>query len=234
MRLPPRETLKERIEEILAQVHSAAGQAGRNPEEIRVLAVSKTHPAPLIREAYACGLTCFGENRVQEAEGKMTELKDLPLEWHLIGQLQTNKVKKALSLFSCIHSVDRPKLVHVLDREAEETQREIRVFLQVNIGEEESKAGVSEEDFERLLQSALEAPRLKVQGLMTVPPYFEDPEDVRPYFRRLRELGERYRQELVGDGRLELSMGMTHDFPVAIQEGATLVRIGTAIFGTRD
>ncbi|MGI6455495.1 MAG: YggS family pyridoxal phosphate-dependent enzyme [bacterium] len=233
MNEPLLESLKTRVDSIRENVVKAAERCGRCPDEIKILAVSKTHPSELIRMAHQAGLRLFGENRVQEAERKVQELRDLDLEWHLIGQLQTNKVKKALDLFRFIHSVDRPRLVNALEREAQLRQQTINIFLQVNIGEEESKAGTSVDHFEELLNSVQQTEFLHVLGLMTVPPFLDDPAQVRPYFQQLRELGEKYRADLVGNRRLELSMGMTHDYPVAIEEGATILRIGTAIFGER-
>ncbi len=228
-------SMKDRIRSVLEQVERSAERCGRDPREIRIVAVSKTHPPQLIREAYEAGLRVFGENRVQEAEAKITELRDLDLEWHLVGHLQTNKVKKAVQLFDWIHSIDSPKRIAELERESAKTDRIVEVLLQLNISGEETKSGGREEDLEALIAALRDAPRVRCRGLMTIPPFEEDPERTRPYFRRLREIGERYREHWLAPGvKLELSMGMSHDFAVAIEEGATLVRIGTAIFGSRE
>ncbi|HQH72141.1 MAG TPA: YggS family pyridoxal phosphate-dependent enzyme, partial [bacterium] len=164
-----------------------------------------------------------------------TDLRDLDLEWHLVGHLQTNKVKKAVQLFDWIHSIDSPKRIAELERESAKTDRIVEVLLQLNISGEETKSGGREEDLEALIAALRDAPRVRCRGLMTIPPFEEDPERTRPYFRRLREIGEQYREHWLAPGvKLELSMGMSHDFAVAIEEGATLVRIGTAIFGSRE
>lgn len=226
--------LHDRVLAVREQVERAAERGGQNPRDIQIVAVSKTHPPQLIREAYTAGLRVFGENRVQEAETKIAELRDLELEWHLVGHLQTNKVKKAVQLFHLIHSADSPKLIAELEREAVKANRFVDVLLQLNISGEATKSGGREEDLEILIAALRDAPHVRSRGLMTIPPFEEDPERTRPYFRRLREIGEQYRERLLAPGvKLELSMGMSHDFAVAIEEGATLVRIGTALFGSR-
>lgn len=222
------------IEKIDERVRQTAEKCGRDPESIQIVAVSKTHPPQAVREAYQAGMRVFGENRVQEAETKIEVLRDLNAEWHLIGHLQTNKVRKVVSRFSLIHSIDSPKLIRALEREAAKNTTKIPILLQLNLSGEESKFGAGAGELEILLSAMQEAPHLECRGLMTIPPFVDDAEEVRPFFRQLRELGETYRKDLIHDkNRLELSMGMTHDFPVAIEEGATLVRIGTAIFGGR-
>ncbi len=227
-------SISDSVRIIQDRIHSVAERCGRNASDITLVAVSKTYPPEIVREAYNAGLRVFGENRVQEAEKKIAELSDLQAEWHLIGHLQTNKVKKVLPLFHLIHSVDSPKLIGVIDREMEKVGRTADVLLQVNVGEEESKSGVAAGELETLLEALQNAPRIRCRGLMTIPPYEPDPDEVRPYFKALRELGERYRNDLLGvEERLELSMGMSHDFHAAIEEGATLIRVGTAIFGAR-
>ncbi|MFB3785241.1 MAG: YggS family pyridoxal phosphate-dependent enzyme [bacterium] len=226
--------MQDRVLAVREQVERAAERGGRNPRDIQIVAVSKTHPPQLIREACTAGLRVFGENRVQEAETKIAELRDLELEWHLVGHLQTNKVKKAVQLFHMIHSTDSPKLIAELEREAVKACRSVDVLLQLNLSGEATKSGGREEDLEILIAALRDAPHVRSRGLMTIPPFEEDPERTRPYFRRLREIGEQYRERLLAPGvKLELSMGMSHDFAVAIEEGATLVRIGTALFGSR-
>ncbi len=176
----------------------------------------------------------LGENRVQEAESKINELRSLPTRWHLVGHLQTNKAKKAVQLFDLIHSVDSVRLVQALDRASERLSKRQPILLQVNIAREKQKFGSPPEEFETLLQAALGARWLDVMGLMVMPPYSENPEHSRPYFRALRTIAEEYADQIRStSGRIELSMGMTGDFEVAIEEGATMVRIGTAIFGER-
>lgn len=225
----------ERIKRIKEQIHQSVEISGRKSEDVNIVAVSKMHSASKIVEAFEAGLTVFGENRVQEAEEKINTLSNLNVSWHLVGHLQSNKVKKALPLFKLIHSVDRPKLIRILDDEALKQEKIVDILLQVNIGEEQSKSGISIQDFELLLEALKHTRNLRCHGLMTVPPYYDDPNDVRPFFKSLRELAEKYQNDFLAQGeKLELSMGMTHDFPIAIEEGATLVRIGTAIFGMRN
>jgi uncharacterized pyridoxal phosphate-containing UPF0001 family protein len=213
---PDASGLRARAAEVLARIEAAARRAGRAPEGVTLVAVSKTHPAALVREAAAAGLRDFGENRVQEAEGKIAELKpQAALRWHLIGHLQPNKARKAARLFDLIHSVDSAALVRRLERIcAEEGREALDVLVQVDL------AGACE--------------RVRCRGLMLLPPFFEDAERVRPFFRRLRELRDEWRgRGTFAEGAGELSMGMSHDFEVAVEEGATLVRVGTAVFGER-
>ncbi len=225
----------ENLRFVQERINNAAEKCGRNPSEIKIIAVSKTKPIEDIRSAVAVGLLVFGENRVQEAEGKINELKELNLEWHLVGHLQTNKVKKALPLFHLIHSVDSVKLIQEIEKNARKQDCKMNVLLQLNLSREETKSGTEIENFEKLLAAAKNAEHICVCGLMTLPPFFDDPEEARPYFSDLRKLSEYYQEDLVGSGREpELSMGMTNDYEVAIEEGATMVRIGTAIFGSRD
>jgi pyridoxal phosphate enzyme (YggS family) len=204
----------------------AAMRAGREPGEIRLVAVTKTVGADIIKEAFDAGQRVFGESRVQEALSKAGLLEGLGIEWHMVGHLQKNKAKAAVGLFGLIHSVDSVELLMLLDRQASQAGRPQRVLLEVNVSGEQSKYGVDESVLEGLVRASAKLEGVKVEGLMTIPPYSEDPEKSRPYFRRLRGLGERY-------GFQELSMGMTGDFEVAIEEGATMVRVGTAIFGER-
>ncbi len=208
---------------------AAALRAGRDPASVRLVAVSKMMPVETIREALDAGVTTLGENRVQEAATKIAALGGVTA-WHLVGHLQTNKAKLAVQLFEVIHSLDSGRLARDLDRHGAQAGKVVRCLVEVNLGGEASKAGTTEEGLRPLLEMAA-LPHLRIEGLMVIPPFLPDPEEVRPWFRRLRAL----RDTLQGEGfpLAELSMGMTHDFEVAIEEGATLVRIGTAIFGPR-
>jgi pyridoxal phosphate enzyme (YggS family) len=234
---PDSSSLRARIEDVRSRIEASAARAGRDPREVTLVAVSKLHPAKLVREASAAGLFEFGENRVQEAEGKIEELKgeDAALRWHLIGHLQANKARRAARLFDLIHSVDSASLVEKLERScAEEGREQLDVLLQVDLAGEETKSGAGEDELPALAESLKGCSRVRCRGLMILPPFFEDAELVRPYFRRLRGLRDELRARgLFGEGSGELSMGMTHDFEVAVEEGATLVRVGTAIFGNR-
>ena len=229
--------LRARVDEVRSRIEASAARADRDPREITLVAVSKTHPANLIREAAAAGLIEFGENRVQEAEGKIEELKSegTALRWHLIGHLQANKARRAVRLFDMIHSVDSASLVEKLERACSEEGRErLEILLQVDLAGEETKSGASEDELPAIVESLKGCSRVRCRGLMILPPFFEDAELVRPYFRRLRALRDEMRARGVfGDSDGHLSMGMTHDFEVAVEEGATLVRVGTAIFGER-
>jgi pyridoxal phosphate enzyme (YggS family) len=226
--------MKNKIDTIADRIHSAATAVGRLPESIRLVAVSKTVTAERVRAAVDAGITILGENYIQEAREKMDILQDLPVAWHFIGHLQSNKAKYAVRLFDMIHSVDSIKLARELDRQARKNDKIQNVLIQVNTGKEASKSGVYEEEAMTLVREAGQLENIAVKGLMTLPPYFNAPEKVRPYFRALRELRDRIQAEsLPGVSMDDLSMGMTGDFEAAIQEGATLVRIGTAIFGER-
>jgi pyridoxal phosphate enzyme (YggS family) len=226
--------VKTRIESIRDRIRSAAARGGRRPEDVRLVAVSKTIPAARVREAVAVGIRRLGENYIQEAREKIESLSDLALEWHFIGHLQRNKAKYAVPLFDLIHSVDSIRLARELDKQAAKRGQNQAVLIQVNTGKEATKSGIYEEDALTLVREAAVLENITIKGLMTLPPYFNAPERVRPYFRALRELGQRIREAaLPGVGMDELSMGMTGDFETAIEEGATLVRIGTAIFGER-
>lgn len=229
------EGLAARFADVKARIAAAAEQCGRDPSGITLIAISKTHPANVVKELIELGATDLGENRVQEAEGKIPEVGQTGARWHLVGHLQANKARRALGLFDVIHSLDSVELAQRLDRLCEEVGREsLPLLIQVDLGHEETKSGVDEKELPQLVDTVQQLERLELIGLMTLPPFFEDPKQARPYFRRLREL----RDELAGKGAFgdrsgELSMGMTHDFAVAIEEGATMVRIGTAIFGER-
>jgi len=232
--IAPNDALCERLRIVQKRIDSTAKRCGRE-EEITVVAISKTHPAGRVRAAIGCGVADIGENRLQEAEPKIQEVGRNSVRWHLVGHLQANKARKAVKLFDVIHSLDSLDLARRLNRLCGEEKREVLpVLLQVKLSAEETKSGVAEEDLFSLSREVNACDRLKLVGLMSVPPYFEDPEKVRPFFRRLREL----RDELKSRGSFagsvgELSMGMTQDFEVAIEEGATILRIGTAIFGER-
>jgi len=225
------DTIRERLAAVRRRIEAAAGRSGRAAASVTLVAVSKTMPVEAIREAVAAGATILGENRVQEARDKIEALAGA-VEWHLIGHLQTNKAKLAVGLFDRIHSLDSIRLAHELERHAGEAGRRVRCLVQVNVGGEEQKNGASESEVRPLLEAASRLPHILVEGLMAIPPFLSDPEAVRPFFRRLRVL----REALARDGFFlpDLSMGMTQDFEVAIEEGATLVRVGTAIFGPRD
>jgi hypothetical protein len=220
-----------RIEERIA---AAANRAGRNAGEITLIGVSKTHPASAIREACDAGLRHFGENRVQEWEGKRGEIATLPVTWHLIGHLQSNKAAKAASLFHRIDAVDDFALAQKLDRCRTQTgASRLRVLLEVHVSEEATKSGVSEEDLPELAEKVTTLEGLELAGLMCLPPYLENADEVRPYFAKLRNLRDQLETRLSRKFPV-LSMGMSHDFEAAILEGATEVRVGTALFGTRS
>src|ERR1051325_6219092 len=232
---PAEDQLAARFMRVRAALAAAARRCGRSPDEVKLIAISKTHPASAITELIELGATDIGENRVQEAEAKIAEVGRDNVRWHLVGHLQANKARRAINLFDVVHSLDSIDLAQRLDRLCEEKQREsLSVLIQVDLGHEETKSGVDEAALADLVETVRLLPRLERIGLRTLPPFFDDAEDSRPFFRRLREL----RDELgsrgaFGDRKGELSMGMTHDFAVAIEEGATMVRIGTAIFGER-
>lgn len=233
------EQIAERAEGIRRRIATAAERAGRDPAEVTLVAVSKTHPASVVRAAHAAGLAVFGENRVQEAREKISALADLPLTWELIGHLQTNKANRAVELFARVQSVDTLHLARALDARAGALGRSLPVLLEVNVGGEASKSGFGVAEVADAAREIATLPHLRPQGLMTVAPQGDDPEQARPIFRRLRALAEELRGSVpVGEdgedgGWRVLSMGMTDDFEVAIGEGATMVRIGRALFGTR-
>ena len=215
------------------RVTAAALRAGRDPARVRLMAVTKTVDDDRIREAIRAGVEIIGENYVQEARRKI-EIMGAGDRWHLIGHLQTNKAKYAVRLFGMIHSVDRLELAAELDRRAREAGRVMPILIEVNVGGEETKSGVPLSEAPALVRQAAGFMNLSVQGLMTMPPWSDDPEEVRPYFRTLRELAERIAAETIpGVGMRELSMGTTGDYAVAVEEGATIVRIGRGIFGER-
>ena len=218
---------------VLERIREAAAKCGRDPNGIKILAASKSQEASHIRAALAAGIRLFGENYVQEARVKRAAIKEAT-EWHMIGHLQRNKVKAALQLFDLIESLDSIELASELNKEGEKRGKKVRAFVEVNLGGEETKSGIAKENILPLLQEVGRLSYLHVEGLMVVPPLRDDPEKVRPYFRTLRELQMELKELKIPNVDLkELSMGMTQDYPVAIEEGATLVRLGTAIFGPR-
>lgn len=229
------QTIKERLEHVRERIQAAAERAGRKPDEIKLIAISKTHGAAIVREALAAGVTDLGENRVQEAESKINEIGRGAACWHLVGHLQTNKARRAVDLFDVVHSVDSPALVEKLERLCVETERhELPVLVQVDLAGEQTKSGVDSASLPTLLDAFISCDRVRLVGLMTLPPFFEDPECTRPFFKALRDLRDELKTQGHFRGPGELSMGMSHDFEVAIEEGATMVRVGTAIFGERS
>ena len=231
-------SIAENITQIRERIRSAAHRAQRDPDAITLMAVSKTFPPEAIRGAYEAGIRVFGENRVQEFAGKAEALRDLAnAHWHMIGHLQTNKAAKAAELFQVIDSVDSLKLAEKLNDAARTHNRKLTVLIEVNVGGEAAKSGVppNSPELENILTSAARLEFLEIAGLMTVPPYTEDPQAARPYFRKLRELRDQIAdRNLATVSMATLSMGMSHDFEAAIEEGSTCVRVGTAIFGARS
>jgi pyridoxal phosphate enzyme (YggS family) len=232
---PAETALAERLALVRDKIAAAVEQSGRRSGEVTLIAISKTHPASVVSRLVELGATDLGENRVQEAEGKITEVGRDKARWHLVGHLQANKARRAVNLFDVIHSLDSIDLAQRLDRLCMEERRDkLPVLIQVDLGHEETKSGIDETELEQLVESLGSLERLQLIGLMTLPPFFDNPEDGRPFFRKLRELRDQLAARgAFGDGKGELSMGMTNDFEVAIEEGATMVRIGTAIFGER-
>lgn len=229
--------ISENIADVLERIAQAARRSGRSADQIALMAVTKTHSPEHIREAHTAGLRLFGENRVQEFSGKAVAVSDLTeAEWHMIGHLQTNKATKAAELFQAVDSVDSLKLAEKLDAAAQALAKKLNVLIEVNVGGEEAKSGVAPDsrDLDELLMAAPRLESLEYRGLMTVPPFTEDSEGARAYFRKLRELRDAIaKRKLPATSWDMLSMGMSHDFEVAIEEGSTCVRVGTAIFGER-
>ena len=228
-------SIQENVLRVRERIEAAARRAQRSATELALIGVSKTHPAEAIREAFAAGLRHFGENRVQEWEGKLPALRDLSGTWHLVGHLQSNKGTRAAKAFHCVDSVDDWALAQRLDRaQAEKKSGErLRVLVEVHLGGEESKSGIGEAGVPQLAEQLLTCERLHFAGLMCIPPFFENPDDARPFFAQLRKCKESLESRL-GIVLPVLSMGMSHDFEAAIQEGSTEIRVGTAIFGTRN
>jgi PLP dependent protein len=224
---------------VCKKIEDACQRSDRHPATVRLVAVTKTMATSVIRDAIAAGMQCFGENRVQEASDKIEELSvdsgGVAVEWHMIGHLQSNKARRAVELFGTIHSVDSLRLAERLNQAAADLDVEPAVLIQVNLGNEETKSGVQPRDTLALARQIAGLPNLNLRGLMAVPPYRDSLEEVRPYFRTLRLLRDEVLQSGAADGSFkELSMGMSHDFEVAIEEGATMVRVGTALFGRRS
>jgi pyridoxal phosphate enzyme (YggS family) len=226
--------LRARLESVRERIASAAGRAGRSPSSIQLVAISKTFPADAVREAAAAGQIVFGENKVQEALPKMDATADLGLRWHLVGHLQSNKARKAASRFDVIHSVDDPRLVPRLEEAASEAGRTVEWLVQVDLAGETTKFGARPDELPAIFAAAAGCTAARAVGLMLMPPAAADPNDARPYFARLRAIKDDLLAKGVAPPMLrELSMGMSHDFEVAVEEGATIVRVGTAIFGDR-
>ena len=240
--------IRDNLVRIRERIERAAYKVRRRADEITLVAISKTHPANTIREAHELGVRHFGENRIQEWESKRNLLPDLDATWHMVGHLQSNKAARAVRLFHTIDAVDRSSLAERLDRERQNQHREagkpggsflrapvgrMRVLIEVKLDSKSAKSGVDYEDLEALAKRIRELPGLELRGLMAVPPYFEEPEHARPYFRRLSELRDALQGEFGAGSFPVLSMGMSHDFEIAIEEGATEIRVGTALFGDR-
>jgi pyridoxal phosphate enzyme (YggS family) len=223
-------TIRENLSRVRERIERAAQKAGRDPKEIKLVAVSKTVEVARIKEAIEAGVSILGENYVQEAEKKIEALGK-PVSWHFIGHLQSNKARYAVRLFDVIHSIDSIPLAEELNRRAEQPDRVIKVMIEVNLSKEATKFGTDEEKVLNLAKRIQSSKHLSLEGLMTMPPYFDSPEMSRPYYVALRELKERMTKE--GIPMKELSIGMSNDFEIAIEEGATYVRVGTAIFGPR-
>ena len=227
--------LSERIAHVRERIDATARRCNREPEEITLIAISKTHPSALLREALEAGITDLGENRVQEADGKIVELGRNAARWHLVGHLQSNKTKRAVQLFDVIHSLDSVSLAQRLDRLCVAAGRaELPMLIQIDLGGEATKTGIDPRGLPELLDALRDLERVRLIGLMTLPPFFENADCGRPYFKTLRQLRDKLQREgRFGERAGELSMGMSHDFEIAIEEGATMVRVGTAIFGAR-
>ena len=227
--------LRARLADVRERIARAAGRVGRDPATVRLVAVSKTFTADHVREAADCGQIDFGENKVQEAFEKMDQTADLPIRWHLVGHLQSNKAKKAGARFDVVHSVDQAAIASRLDQGALAVGRSVELLAQVDLAGEPSKHGAATNELPALFHSAASFGAARFVGLMLLPPLVDDPEEARPYFRAIRALRDELVTRGVGRSMLgELSMGMSHDFEVAVEEGATLIRVGTAIFGRRQ
>ena len=226
--------ISNNLEKVRERIAKAASRAGRNPQNIQLVAVSKTVDTERIKRAIEAGATILGENYIQESRKKIEELGH-SVRWDFIGHLQSNKVKYAIDLFGMIHSVDRLSLAQEINKVADKKKKKVRILVQVNISGEEAKSGIDPEGVISLVTEIAPSKNLSLEGLMTMPPYFDDPEEARPYFISLRELRDKILAENIeGIALRELSMGMSGDFEVAIEEGSTLVRVGTAIFGERN
>ena len=227
--------ITKNLSRIRRRIEQAAARCGRDPASVRLVAVSKTVSAESVKAAINAGMCLLGENYIQEAREKIAALMGSPASWHFIGHLQTNKARFAVELFDLIHSVDSLKLARELDKQARRQNKVQPILIQVNIAEEKSKSGITEQAAPQLIREVSRCSNLSVKGLMTMPPFFNAPEKVRPYFKALRQLASRIAaMNIDGVTMAELSMGMTGDFEVAVEEGATIVRVGTAIFGERQ
>lgn len=228
-----KENIAENLSTVMQRISIAARSCGRNPQSISLVAATKSQSETAMRKALEAGVDIVGENYIQEAQGKFDILTDPSIRWHFIGRLQSNKAKYAVRMFELIHSVDSVKLAAELDKQAHKAGKTQQILVQVNISQEPTKTGVGQEQTLELIRTIAAFPNIRIQGLMTMPPFFDAPELARPYFAALRQLRDKV-QHALGIPLKDLSMGMTGDFEVAIQEGATLVRIGTAIFGDRQ
>lgn len=228
--------MRRNLAAVREKIQRATSRLGRAVDEIKLVAVSKTHPSDVLKDAIDAGINTFGENKVQEAESKIPDVGRDAAEWHLIGHLQSNKARKAVQLFDVIHTIDSMDLARRLERICvEEGKQHVSVLVQVDLGREDSKSGVLENDLPPLVDYLRSCTRLRFDGLMILPPYFNVAEGVRPFFTHLRKLrDELASQNVFRNGQGELSMGMSHDFEIAVEEGATIVRVGTAIFGERE
>ena len=228
------ETIRHNISRVTDLISAAAQRSGRSPDQVRLVVVGKTHPSETIKAAIDGGAAIIGENYIQEARTKFDDLIHSPVQWHYIGHLQSNKAKYAVRMFDLIHTVDSIKLAAELDKQAHKAGKIQDILIQVNVSGETTKSGIAEMAAENLLREIGKLNHIRVKGLMTMPPFFDDPERARPFFSSLRRLRDRLKaREIPGIEMSELSMGMTGDFEAAIEEGATLVRIGTYIFGER-
>ncbi len=228
-------TIKDNLKEIQENITTAAARCGRNPADITLVGVSKKHSVEKLQQAIHAGLSDLGENYIQEAMDKIDAIGSPAACWHFIGHLQSNKARFAVRYFDLIHTVDKIKLAREIDKQAKKIDKRQKILIQVNIAEEETKSGADAHDAVELTQAVTQFENLELQGLMCMPPYFDDPEEARPYFRHLVRIREQILAAgVTSDAMRHLSMGMSHDFAVAIQEGATLVRVGTAIFGARS
>jgi pyridoxal phosphate enzyme (YggS family) len=228
------DNIKDRLEKVKDRIKTAAEGCHRDPETVNLVAVSKTMPVSTVQEAIQAGVTILGENYIQEARDKISSLMSFPVSWHFIGHLQSNKAKYAVRLFDLIHSVDSLKLALELNKQAQKNAKIQQILIQVNISQEETKSGISVDDAVNLISEISQLENLSINGLMTMPPYFNQPEKVQPFFAALRDLRDQVESKAIPNVSMDqLSMGMTGDFEVAIEEGATMVRVGTAIFGER-
>ncbi len=227
--------ISHNLDKLHQKLNKVANKCGRSPDDIRVVAVSKRFPTTAIQDAVKAGQMLFGENYIQEAQQKIDALND-DLDFHFIGHLQSNKTKLAAQLFTMIETIDSEKLALSLNKHLDKLDKKLNILIQVNIGHDLKKSGIAPEEAENLIRKIANLSHIKVQGLMTMPPWTSNPEDTRPYFRRLRLLSEDLREKnlFFDKNSVELSMGMSHDFHIAIEEGATLIRVGTAIFGQRS